>query len=87
VRTHASDGSAEYSVTDTGKGITPEDLDNIYKPFFTTRHSGTGLGLSITRDIVEQHGGRIHVQSHTGRGSKFSIVLPLHADVAVPALR
>lgn len=82
VRSRAADDAVEFSVSDTGRGITPEDLEHIYKPFFTTKHSGTGLGLSITRDIVEQHGGRVQVESRTGRGSTFAIVLPLHAERA-----
>ena len=77
VRARATDHTVEFSVSDTGRGITPEDLAHIYKPFFTTRHSGTGLGLSITRDTVERHGGRMQAQSRLGRGSTFTITLPL----------
>jgi signal transduction histidine kinase len=64
------------AVSDTGRGITPDDLEHIFKPFFTTRHTGTGLGLSITRDIVERHGGRLEVQSQVDHGSTFTLLLP-----------
>jgi len=64
------------AVSDTGRGITADDLEHIFKPFFTTRHTGTGLGLSITRDIVERHGGRLEVQSQVERGSTFTLLLP-----------
>ncbi|HEX6559639.1 MAG TPA: ATP-binding protein, partial [Longimicrobiales bacterium] len=85
VRARATDETLEFSVSDTGRGITPEDLEHIYKPFFTTRHSGTGLGLSITRDTIERHGGRIQAQSKVGRGTTFTITLPL-AHVTEPEL-
>ncbi len=73
----AKNGEVLIYVRDTGKGIPPEMLDDIFKPFFTTRHSGTGLGLSITREIVERHGGRIEVRSRLGEGSEFGIHLPV----------
>ncbi len=74
-------------VRDTGRGIMPRDLELIFKPFYTTRHSGTGLGLSISRDIVERHGGQIHVQSQLGVGSTFTVVLPVQpAGTELPAL-
>lgn len=77
VRTCAAADHVEFSISDTGRGITPGDLEQIYKPFFTTRHSGTGLGLSITRETIEHHGGRIQAQSKVGRGTTFTITLPL----------
>ncbi len=80
-------GQLAIEIRDTGRGITPDDLEHIFKPFFTTRHSGTGLGLSISREIVERHGGRIEVRSAVGRGSSFTIVLPVQVPAAAtPAL-
>lgn len=73
--THTGD-QVEFRVRDNGRGITPVDLEHIFKPFYTTRHSGTGLGLSITREIVERHGGRIEVETRVGLGSTFTVVLP-----------
>jgi signal transduction histidine kinase len=68
---------------DNGAGIAPENLEKIFRPFFTTKHRGTGLGLSISRNIVEAHGGTIRVDSEPGRGTKFVIRLPKvrHEDV------
>ncbi|HEY1270426.1 MAG TPA: ATP-binding protein, partial [Terriglobales bacterium] len=60
-----------------GRGITPETLPNIFRPFYTTKGNGTGLGLSLARRIVEDHRGRIEVTSSVGHGSKFVVFLPL----------
>jgi signal transduction histidine kinase len=70
-------GSITIIFTDTGHGISAENLSRIFSPFFTTRQQGTGLGLSITQRIVEQHHGDISVQSEPGRGAVFTINLPL----------
>ncbi len=77
VDVHTRDGVAVVGVSDTGKGIDPEHLPNIFRPFYTTKGHGTGLGLSLARRIVEDHGGRITVQSEVGRGSTFEVQLPL----------
>jgi two-component system NtrC family sensor kinase len=63
-------------VTDTGKGIPPSVLPNIFRPFFTTKGDGTGLGLSLARRMVEDHGGRLEATSVVGRGSAFKLILP-----------
>ena len=72
------------TVTDEGKGIAAENLPNIFRPFFTTKGHGTGLGLSLARRIVEAHGGHIDVTSEVGKGTRFSIRLPItrHKPVA-----
>jgi two-component system NtrC family sensor kinase len=69
----------EIACRDTGCGIEPDHLDKIFDPFFTTKDigQGTGLGLSVTYGIIERHGGTIHVQSKIGRGSTFTIWLPV----------
>src|ERR1035438_2094448 len=66
-------------VTDSGRGISPQNLPNIFRPFFTTKGNGTGLGLSLARRIVEEHHGRIEVSSIVGKGSKFTVLLPFQA--------
>jgi signal transduction histidine kinase len=71
------DGVATIAVTDTGRGIAPEHLPHIFRPFYTTKGNGTGLGLSLARRIVEEHGGRIEVSSTLGHGSTFTVFLPL----------
>jgi signal transduction histidine kinase len=65
-------------IEDTGRGITPEDRDHIFEPFYTGRDEGTGLGLAIAREIIEAHGGRITFESQKGSGTRFIIELPRH---------
>jgi two-component system NtrC family sensor kinase len=65
-------------IIDTGPGIPEEQRERIFDPFFTTKEHGTGLGLSISYGIVEQHGGEIGVESAAGRGSTFTVRLPVH---------
>jgi signal transduction histidine kinase len=83
VRVNAKSQMAEIAVCDTGVGIPPEQLRLIFEPFYTTKkpdeqgHGGSGLGLSVCRQIIEQHHGRIRVESIVGKGSKFTVKLPL----------
>ena len=66
------------TVTDTGCGMTPEQLEKIFFPFYTTKQvgKGTGLGLSVSYGIIKSMGGRIEVNSEVGRGSTFEVLLP-----------
>jgi signal transduction histidine kinase len=64
-------------VSDTGKGISPKDINKIFDPFFTTKEGGSGLGLSIVHKIVEIHGGNIAVESRHNRGTTFALTLPV----------
>lgn len=68
-------GRVEIAISDTGRGIPEENLKDVFKPFFSTKHSGTGLGLAISRNIVENHGGTIEVESQRGSGTTFRIIL------------
>jgi PAS domain S-box-containing protein len=68
---------AIVEVSDDGRGISEEDLNRIFNPFFTTRPGGTGLGLPAVRRIARAHGGRVEVSSSPGKGSTFSIYLPI----------
>jgi signal transduction histidine kinase len=76
---------ARVIVSDTGRGIPPQHLPNIFRPFFTTKGNGTGLGLSLARRIVEEHHGRIEVSSVVGKGSKFEVLLPFRISAAEAA--
>ena len=73
---NADDYGVRVSLTDTGMGISPDAYDNIFKPFFTTKHSGTGLGLAISKGIVERHGGSIEVDNRPGLGCTFRVIIP-----------
>jgi two-component system NtrC family sensor kinase len=74
-------------VSDTGCGIPEENLNKIFDPFFTTKtdKKGTGLGLAVSYGIIDRHRGRIEVQSEVGRGTIFTIQLPLEASEEVPS--
>lgn len=71
-----SNHTVQISITDTGKGMNPENLSKIFNPFFTTKPKGTGLGLAICKRLIELHNGSIHVSSTPGEGTTFYITLP-----------
>lgn len=81
VKTERINSSIRVSFTDDGPGISEENLDKVFNPFFTTREvgNGTGLGLSICHGIITQHSGRIHAQSELGKGATFVVELPIVA--------
>jgi signal transduction histidine kinase/streptogramin lyase len=78
IHTKRMEGKVEIRVKDNGNGIPQKVLDKIFQPFFTTKPSGqgTGLGLSLSYDIIKAHGGEINVETRTGEGSEFVIILP-----------
>jgi signal transduction histidine kinase len=75
-----SKGVAVIKIRDTGVGIPSQYLDKIFEPFFTTKESGTGLGLAVVYRIVESHGGKIYVESEEGKGTEFTVELPLNKE-------
>ncbi|PYX32972.1 MAG: hypothetical protein DMG77_01665 [Acidobacteria bacterium] len=87
LRSDREDGKIIIEVADTGSGLTPEECERIFTPYYTTKQHGTGLGLAIVQSVVSDHGGRISVQSQPGRGTTFVIELPRNPDTLriVPA--
>jgi signal transduction histidine kinase len=83
IKSEAGDGQLLISVSDTGVGLPPEQADQIFKAFFTTKDTGTGMGLPISRSIIESHGGRLWATGASGRGATFQFTLP--ATVAAHA--
>jgi signal transduction histidine kinase len=77
VETAFNDSEVRVSFVDSGKGITAEDMNRLFQPFFTTRGMGTGLGLMIVRRIVREHGGEIDIESRVGVGTRITVILPL----------
>jgi len=79
----SSPGEVEMWVADNGEGIAPDDLPHIFEPFYrgdrsrSRRRGGTGLGLTLARALIEAHGGRIKVDSWVGKGTRFTITLPV----------
>jgi len=69
------------SITDTGGGINPAFIDNIFNPFFTTKERGTGLGLAISNKIINNHNGHIDIENTVGRGVTFIVYLPLKNNI------
>ena len=82
VRAHTRNGSFEMSVADNGSGIPADRLPMIFEPYYSTKENGTGLGLAISKRIVTEHEGTLQVDSETGRGSTFTVCLPLRNGAA-----
>jgi two-component system, NtrC family, sensor histidine kinase HydH len=85
VKTRTAADMAEISVIDRGSGIDAKNLGAIFNPFFTTKPQGVGLGLAIVSKIVDEHSGKIAVESEPGKGSVFQVLLPMHPAVPQPA--
>ena len=78
----AESGDVLVAVRDSGPGLAPAALENLFKAFHTTKPNGLGLGLSICRSIVEAHGGRLWASANAPRGAVFQFTLPAHPDMA-----
>jgi signal transduction histidine kinase len=76
----AEDGHLVISVTDTGVGLPPQNADEIFSAFFTTKPQGTGMGLRISRSIVESHGGRLWATDNRPHGASFHLTLPMNTE-------
>ena len=68
-------------VSDTGSGLTKEECERLFTPYYTTKQHGTGLGLAIVQSVISDHGGRIEVESENGVGTTFRITLPIAPEV------
>lgn len=77
VRTGQKDGSVRVEISDTGAGLTPEECERLFTPYYTTKRHGTGLGLAVVQSIVSDHQGKISVESTPGSGATFRIELPV----------
>ncbi len=73
----------QITFSDTGVDISPENMKNIFNPFFTTKSKGMGLGLAICKRIIESHHGTISVQSELGKGTSFAIRIPYRQNGAL----
>jgi signal transduction histidine kinase len=84
IRTRSNDSVVEIEIEDSGVGIPKENLKRIFEPFFSTKPvgQGTGLGLSISYGIIEQHQGKIHVNSVPQKGTTFTVRLPIFQEKA-----
>ena len=76
VSAERTDGIVRIRVADTGKGLTPEECNRLFTPYYTTKEYGTGLGLAIVQSVVADHHGTIVVESTPGNGASFVIDLP-----------
>jgi signal transduction histidine kinase len=83
LRARGDHGKVMIEVADTGSGLTPEECEKIFTPYYTSKKHGTGLGLAIVQSVVSDHGGRIQVQSQPGHGTTFVIELPLGGRLIV----
>ena len=73
----------EVVIADTGIGIPAEQLARVFEPYFTTKKHGTGLGLALVRQTIHDHGGSVAVASEPGRGTAFTVKLPLQAGTVL----
>jgi len=80
IRTQAMGAQARIDVIDTGTGIPTEYVDKVFQVYFSTKKDGTGLGLAMASRIVQEHGGQIRVESEKGKGTSFSITMPLYTS-------
>ncbi len=80
LRTRQEGDRAYVEISDTGIGLTPEECERIFAPYYTSKAHGTGLGLAIVQSVISDHGGRINVRSEPGHGTTFVIELPGNAD-------
>jgi signal transduction histidine kinase len=80
VRTARRKGEAVIEISDTGSGIEPDKIDRIFDAFYSSKAWGSGLGLPTAKKIIEQHIGRIAVNSEVGKGTSFTITLPLRKE-------
>jgi two-component system, NtrC family, nitrogen regulation sensor histidine kinase NtrY len=80
LRTRSSDDHVIVEVGDTGSGLTPEECERIFTPYYTSKQHGTGLGLAIVQSVVSDHGGRISVRSEPSKGATFVIELPIRRE-------
>ncbi len=80
--TSSHDGTVLIEIADTGSGLTPEECERLFTPYYTTKTHGTGLGLAVVQSVISDHGGTISVQSEAGVGTTFRIELPIKPAVA-----
>jgi two-component system NtrC family sensor kinase len=76
LRTSRQGGNVRIEVSDMGTGLTPEECERLFTPYYTSKAHGTGLGLAIVQSVINDHGGRISVRSEPGQGTTFVIELP-----------
>src|SRR3954467_2019007 len=86
VSTRGGEGAVDIEVRDGGPGIEPARLQRIFDPFFTTKERGTGLGLAMAQEIAQEHGGQLTCESVVGRGTAFTLRLPVVVETASPRL-
>ena len=76
ISAHPQGSRCELRVADTGQGLTPEECERLFTPYYTTKQHGTGLGLAIVQSVIADHAGTIAVESRAGAGATFIITLP-----------
>jgi signal transduction histidine kinase len=80
VKTYLSNGNIKLNISDTGSGISKDNLNSIFKAFYTTKPDSNGLGLTVASEIIKNHNGSIRVESEESKGTTFCIELPLKKE-------
>ena len=80
IEAQSSKDSVEIQISDSGSGISPDQMEKIFNYYYTTKEKGVGLGLPIAHRIIEAHGGQLKVESQVGSGTKVTIILPIKRE-------
>jgi two-component system sporulation sensor kinase B len=79
-----TNGSVEVTISDTGDGLSEETIKKLWTPLFTTKPKGMGFGLAISKRLIEAHGGSVSVKSKLGKGTTFTIIIPIQQQKDAP---
>ena len=82
ISTKKHEGQVCICVSDNGTGISPSNLESVFEPFFTTKLEGTGLGLANSKRIIDQHGGKMRIESILGKGTQVTIEIPIESKTS-----
>jgi two-component system NtrC family sensor kinase len=87
IRGYSHDDTVIITFTDTGPGIAPEEMEQLFEPFFSTKHTGSGLGLAVSQEIITAHGGLLEAANHPHYGAVFTVTLPVEqVDQTLPII-
>jgi signal transduction histidine kinase len=84
IKSKETNGSVDVTISDTGTGLSEETIKKLWTPLFTTKAKGMGFGLAISKRLIEAHGGSVSVKSELGKGTTFTIIIPIKQQKDTP---